>query len=116
MNVYHYHIRDVPTKLIVSVFFQYYIPIREYDVREAYYTLINLYPEKLIDKKIKKLVDENILDYGVSITQCWVRKKGFPYIDNNICLLFLLRKLNKNYVTYNQCLDSAKREWMVHHD
>ena len=96
------HLRDLSTELIVSLFYEYHHGTKCYSNRDAYKLLCNLYPNKLVNKKIYKLVDEGILNYGCSITSCWVEKKGYDFINPMYCFLFATSDLRRIYPLYER--------------
>ena len=107
------HIRDIPTKMVVSLFFELHLDTTM--TREAYNTLCSMWPKKLVDKKLYKLVDDGILDYGCSIATCWVRKKGIKYVDSNICLLFMTGFLKNHevYIRYLKHMEKMKSKHIL---
>lgn len=38
------------------------------------------FPEKVIYSKLKKLLDRGLIDYGVSVRQCWLTPEGEAHL------------------------------------
>ena len=66
------HRRDIPDKLILFACQQYHRGVAP----TPEIALNGLYPAKLILSKMERLVEQDMIEYGVSLRTAWVTQKG----------------------------------------